>query len=102
MADNKGNYKLNGTQVPLPHGPGTGAPFANPGNKGTFQMTGTSIDMPRLPTQQSPSANPKEGIRQDAQASHAPLSRTPVKLISDLNPGTLPFSERAHKQSETA
>lgn len=98
----KGGYKLNGTQIAIPHGPATGAPFANPGNKGTIQMTGDHIEMPRMPTQQSPSANPKEGMRQNAQASKEPMSRTPVKLISDLNPGTLPFSERAHKQSETA
>lgn len=95
----KGTRKELGTSIPLSKGP-TGAPFSNPPN-GTFQMVGTQMPMPRTPTQQSPSANPAEGMRQDAQASHSQMSRTPVKLISNLDPGTLPFSNRAHEQSKT-
>lgn len=95
----KGTRKEIGTAIPLSKGP-TGAPFANPPN-GTFQMVGTSQAMPRTPTQQSPSANPAEGMRQDAQASQSPMSRTPIKLISNLDPNTLPFSNRAHEQSNT-
>jgi len=93
-----GQFKMTGTEIPLGKGP-TGAPFANPGNKGSFQITGDSIELGRSSVQ-SPSANPKEGTRQDGQASKIALSRTPVKKIS--SPDTLPFSDRAHEQSQTA
>ena len=94
----QGQFKTLGTEIPLGKGP-TGAPFANPGNKGSIKMVGDSLPLGRSSVQ-SPSANPKEGIRQDTQASKMPLSRTPVKKIA--NPDALPFSDRAHEQSNTA
>jgi hypothetical protein len=97
----RGTYQTIGTQIPPSKGPATGGPFANPGNQGTFQMTGDSLPLQRTPTMQSPSANPKEGIRQDGQASKSSMTRTPVKMINETDT-SLPFSERAHKQSETA